>query len=63
MVIGTCIEFYKKENLLAINDNKFFFQDLADKPQYNLVVEAGTSSVSYFSNSDVNTNRDAAVIW
>ena len=41
----------------------FFLQDLADKPQYTLVLQTGTSSVSYFSEADPNSNREAAVIW
>jgi len=40
-----------------------FFQDFANKPQYILVLEKGTSSVSYFSGADPNSNREAAIIW
>ena len=40
-----------------------FFQDLADNPQYSLVVEAGTSSVSYFNTSNSKTNQAATTIW
>ena len=36
---------------------------MTQKPHFNLVLEKGTSSVSFFSDSNPSTNKDASIIW
>ncbi len=41
----------------------FLLQDLADNPQYSLIIEKGRFAEKYFSSSDPVKNPEAAILW